>query len=166
MHQQGRPSLKPPQSRIGSTKELAVLAQRGAKRTQLPERPPRPQQNAEQPHVAAEPAAPTMPRAEPTGSGGSSGGEFDGECVPGTVQKFMSSARKAGDNQHAARELSFPDHAGEFTVYRHARPPPPPPPPPGAPFPNHHPPLSHTFSPFEQDQMHDSDAEIRCLPGG
>ena len=77
------------------------------------QRPPRPQQIPNQPCLASEVAAPVHPKAQPTASEGSSGGEVDGECVPGTIHKSQHMTSRIEDDQNASRELSFPENAGE-----------------------------------------------------
>ena len=115
MGQQNRSTARIPQSRDRTAAHDRNPTSRGQVQPLPPQRPPRPQQIANQPGLGSEPAGPVGSKAQPTASGGSSGREFDGECVPGTIHKPQPINRGTEDDRHASRELSFPENNGEHT---------------------------------------------------
>ncbi|KAK9832897.1 hypothetical protein WJX74_001079 [Apatococcus lobatus] len=101
-----RPDARLQRSKVAPAKQ----ASRGGNE-EAPVRPPRP---AQAPRAAAAPAATpaasSVPRtnaARPAESGNSSGGDFDGVCVPATIERPGASARDPADSLHASRELNF-----------------------------------------------------------
>lgn len=107
--QAGQPSGADARSHHGR----AVPLRQPSRIETAPSRPPQPPQAPKPAAAAAAAAAPPNGNAvRPNASGDSSDGEWDGQCVPATVERPGALARDPADSLHASRLLNFQQDAG------------------------------------------------------